>query len=193
MQSNWRVYVTDPRTGRAGIAFVTTAVTTRLHALGGRLMSRAPMHLLASAHVVREDDGRTRVRLDPGDGSAPDAEMDLAPAPAYVLPPPWDRCFDGARAMLAYVVPQDRAMATEPWRRCTTREEIDLAIPLRACAPLRGTVRSRAAHALVGDAFAMCFSVANVAFRLHRETRDAWDSPLDRVDGADLPRDDVRL
>jgi hypothetical protein len=71
VQSNWRIYVTDPRTGRRGISFVTTAVTTRLHALGGRLMSQAPMHLLARGEVTRQKDGRMRVLLDPGGGSAP--------------------------------------------------------------------------------------------------------------------------
>jgi hypothetical protein len=174
VQSNWRIYVTDPRTGRRGISFVTTAVTTRLHALGGRLMSQAPMHLLARGEVTRQEDGRMRVLLDPDGGSAPDAELDLRPAAAFTLPPEWNACFPDARAMLAYAVPQDRAMSTEPWRRCTTREEIDLGIPLDACEPLEGTVRSRAAEALVGDAKAVCFRVARVTFWLRGEERDGW-------------------
>ena len=175
VQSNWRIYVTDPRTGRRGVYFLTTAVTTRLHALGGRLMSEAPMHLLARGEVQREDDGRMRVRLDPGDGSGPDAELELRPVPRFTLPPPWTECFDDARAMLAYAVPQDRAMSVEPWRRCTTREEIDLGIPLDACEPMEGTVRSNAAEALVGDAKPVCFRVARVSFWLRGEERDGWD------------------
>jgi hypothetical protein len=174
VQSNWRIYVTDPRTGRQGISFLTTAVTTRLHALGGRLMSQAPMHLLARAEVTRQEDGRMRVLLEPAGGSGPDAELDLRPAPGFALPPPWDACFADARAMLAYAVPQDRAMSTEPWRRCTTREEIDLGIPLDACEALEGSVRSRAAEALVGDATAVCFRVQRVAFWLRGEARDGW-------------------
>jgi hypothetical protein len=174
VQTNWRTYVRDPRTGREGIYFLTNAVTTRLHALGGRLVSEAPMHLLARGEVTRDSDGRVRVVADPGDGSGPDAELDLAPAPAFSLPAAWTACFADARAMLAYCVPQDRAMATEPWRPCTTREEIDLGIPLDACEPLAGTVRSRLAEAIVGDAPPVCFRVARVDFRLRGEERDVW-------------------
>jgi hypothetical protein len=174
VQTNWRTYVRDPRTGREGIYFVTNAVTTRLHALGGRLMSEAPMHLLARGEVARDEGGRMRVVVDPGDGSGPDAELDLAPAAAFSLPAAWTACFADARAMLAHCVPQDRAMTTEPWRPCTTREEIDLGIPLDACEPLAGTVRSRAAEAIVGEAPAVCFRVARVAFRLRGEERDPW-------------------
>jgi hypothetical protein len=175
VQTNWRTYVRDPRTGREGIYFTTNAVTTRLHALGGRLMSEAPMHLLARAEVTRDGGGAMRVVVDPGDGSGPDAVLDLTPVSAPRLEPPWDACFADAGAMLAYCVPQDRAMTTEPWRRCTTREEIDLGIPLDACEPLAGTVRSRAAQAIVGDARPVCFRVARVDFLLRGEVRDPWD------------------
>jgi hypothetical protein len=65
-------------------------------------------------------------------------------------------------------------MTTEPWRRCTTREEIDLGIPLDACEPLEGRVISQAAAAIVGDARPVCFRVARVDFRLRGERRDAW-------------------
>jgi hypothetical protein len=176
VQTNWRTYVRDPRTGREGIYFTTNAVTTRLHALGGRLMSEAPMHLLASGEVARDAGGTLRVVVDPGDGSGPDLALELAPALSFTLEPPWDICFADAAAMLAYCVPQDRAMTTEPWRGCTTREEIDLGIPLDACEPLSGTVRSRSARAIVGDARPLCFRVASVAFLLRGEERDRWDA-----------------
>jgi hypothetical protein len=178
VQTNWRVYVRDLRTGRTGIYFVTNAVTTRLHALGGRLMSQAPMHLLAPAstrvEVTRDAGGAVHVVVDPGDGSGPDATLELTPARALRLDAPWDACFPDARAMLAYCVPQDRAMTTEPWRRCTTRSEIVLSIALDACEPLEGTVRSRTAEAIVGNARALCFRVARVNFVLRGEVRDAW-------------------
>lgn len=176
VQTNWRTYVRDPRTGREGIYFTTNAVTTRLHALGGRLMSEAPMHLLARGEVTRDGKGGMRVVVDPGEGSAPDATLELTPARAFTLEPPWDACFADARAMLAYCVPQDRAMTTEPWRGCTTREEIDLGIPLDACEPLEGKVVSRVAEAIVGDARPVCFRVARVDFLLRGEERDVWDT-----------------
>ncbi|MGD0524612.1 MAG: DUF2071 domain-containing protein [Polyangiaceae bacterium] len=174
VQTNWRTYVRDPRTGREGIYFTTNAVTTRLHALGGRLMSEAPMHLLASGEVTRDAVGAMRVVVDPGDGSGPDLALELRPAPAFSLASSWDACFADPRAMLAYCVPQDRAMSTEPWRQCTTRDEIDLGIPLDACEPLEGTVRSRAAEAIVGDIEPVCFRVPSVAFVLRGEERDRW-------------------
>jgi hypothetical protein len=174
VQTNWRTYVRDPRTGREGVYFVTNAVTTRLHALGGRLMSEAPMHLLARGEVTRDAGGRMRVVFDPGGGSGPDADLDLSPAVAFEMPDSWSACFHDARAMLAYCVPQDRAMTTEPWRRCTTREEIDLGISLDACEPLHGRVQSRAAGAVAGDAEPVCFRVARVDFRLRGEVRDPW-------------------
>ena len=39
VQSNWRIYVRDDRTGKEGVYFVTSAVTTARHALGARLMA----------------------------------------------------------------------------------------------------------------------------------------------------------
>ena len=77
--------------------------------------------------------------------------------------------------MLAYTVPQDRAMSTQPWRRCTTREEIELGIPprrVRAAPGRRSLTRRRGA--LVGNAPAVCFRVPAVAFRLRAEQHDAW-------------------
>ncbi len=132
------------------------------------------MHLLASGEVTRDAAGAMRVVVDPGDGSGPDLVLELRPAPVFTLAPRWDACFPDPRSMLAYCVPQDRAMSTEPWHPCTTREEIDLGIPLDACEPLRGTVRSRAAEAIVGESEPVCFRVPSVAFVLRGEQRDRW-------------------
>jgi hypothetical protein len=187
VQTNWRIYVRDPRTGREGIYFVTNAVTTALHALGGRLMSETPMHLLGRGDVDRDADGRLHVRVDPGAGSGPDLDARLEPAARFAdfasLDPAWRACFADARAMLAYCVPQDRAMSAQPWRGCTTRAEIALGIPLDACEPLVGSARSRAAEAIVGapagsstagQAEPIFFRVPQVAFLLRGEERDAW-------------------
>src|SRR5947208_16431434 len=54
VQSNWRIHVIDPQTGKPGIQFLTTAITSTPHALATRLLSEGvPMHVPAAAHVRR--------------------------------------------------------------------------------------------------------------------------------------------
>ncbi|HEX7897415.1 MAG TPA: hypothetical protein VF950_06625, partial [Planctomycetota bacterium] len=72
---------------------------------------------------------------------------------------------------LAYVVPQDRALSSQPWFGRITRQEIKLDIPLEACEPLEAKVTSRAAAAIVGDAEPFCFRVARVKFRFDEEAK----------------------
>jgi hypothetical protein len=67
------------------------------------------------------------------------------------------------------VVPQDRALSTQPWHGRVTRQEIRLEIPLAACRPLEGKVASRAAAAWVKEAQPFCFRVEKVAFRFDSE------------------------
>lgn len=180
VQSNWRIYVRDPRTEKEGIYFVTSAVTTALHSLGARLMAEGmPMHLLARGEVGRSADGAIRVLLDPGAGSAPDAELALTPDPRPAqeqqLSAPWSECFSSYSDMLRYTVPQDRAMSTLPADGRTVRQEIGLGIPLTACEPLTGAVQSQAAAAIVGgQATALCFRVPRVAFLFTGEQHDRW-------------------
>jgi uncharacterized protein YqjF (DUF2071 family) len=175
VQTNWRTYVRDDRTGKEGIYFVTNAVTTAMHALGARLMAEGmPMHLLATGEVSRTNAGAMRVRLDPGRGTAPDAEIDLQPTTDRALTGPWAECFADYEAMLKYTVPQDRAMSTRPAERETVRQEIDLGIPVGSCEPLAGTVKSVAARAIVGDALALCFRVPQVPFHFTGERHDRW-------------------
>jgi len=188
VQSNWRTYVRDPRTGKEGIYFTTNAVTTSLHALGARLMADgAPMHRAASASLVHGPDGHVALDLTPGQGSAPDLSLDLRPTADRALRGPWAECFADYDAMLAYTVPQDRAMATQPWQRTTSRDEIFLGIPLTDCEPLDGEVTSAAVARVVGDAPPLCFRVPRVAFRLEGELYDRWLTAAERRPG--LQRD----
>jgi hypothetical protein len=176
VHSNWRIHVRHASTGREGIYFVTNAIDSTPHALAARLLSEGmPMHVLQRAAVSRESAGHFEVLLDPGPGSAPDAKAELSPGPAE-LPPNWAECFSSFEAFLAYCVPQDRAFSAQPWYDRITRQEIHLGIPLSSCEPLRGVVRSRAAAAIVGDAPAVCFRVARVAFRFDREQYDRLTS-----------------
>lgn len=173
VHTNWRIYVRDPQTGRAGIYFTTNAIARTPHALAARLLSEGmPMHVLAHGEVTAAADGSFRVLLDPGKGSAPDALLTLRPAATTQLPTPWGECFQSYRALLEYCVPQDRALSCQPWYERVTRQEIRLGIPLEACEPLAGEVHSRAAEAVVGDAAPVCFRVARVAFRFDREEYD---------------------
>ena len=175
VQSNWRIHVRDPRTGTLGIYFVTNAVTAVGAAFPARLLTEGmPMHVLRAGDVTRADDGALHVSLDPGAGSAPDADVKLRPADALAFPDDtWRACWSDYRAFLAYCVPQDRAMSTQPLRARISRQEIQLGIPLDACEPMTGTVISRAAHAIVGDAPPFCFRVAAVQFRFIAEAHDS--------------------
>jgi hypothetical protein len=169
VQSNWRIHVRHPGSGRVGITFVTNAISSTAYALGARLLCEGmPMHVPRLAEVATTADGVIAVRLDPGGGSAPDLEARLRPSP----PPtdgPWRTGFATWRDFLAYVVPQDRALSTQPWRGRLTAQEIELGIPLGVCQPLGGEVRSSRARELVGEAEPIAFLVPRVTFLFERE------------------------
>lgn len=172
VQSNWRIYVRDPRTGKEGVYFVTNSITSTAHALCARLFSEGmPMHALAHGEVSANADGSFKVHLDPGAGSGPHVESDFDPGQP-VLPPPFTRCWDSYRDFLAYTVPQDRAFSSQPWSGRLTRQEITLGIPLESCEPLDGRVVSRSATAYAGQARPVCFRVARAAFLFNREEHD---------------------
>lgn len=174
VQTNWRVHVRDPHTNHQGIYFLTNAVSNTAQALAARLTTEGmPMHVLGQGSIERTEDGAVTVKLDPGGGTAPDARIDLVPAKsAPVLEGPWKECWSDFREFLAYCVPQDRAMSSQPLRGRVSRQEIQLGIPLDACEPMEGTVVSRAAEAIAGDAKPLCFRVAKVTFRFTVEHHD---------------------
>jgi hypothetical protein len=173
VQTNWRIHVRDPRTGHAGITFLTNAVSHVVPALAARLTTEGmPMHVLADGRVERDEGGGLRVRLDPGGGSAPDAELELVPCAAPVLEGAWAECWPDFEKFLEYCVPQDRAMSSQPLRRRISRQEIDLGIPIAACKPVSGKVASRAAQAIAGDAQPLCFHVPSVKFTFAVEAHD---------------------
>lgn len=172
IHTNWRVHVRDPRHGREGIYFVTNAIDSTVHALAARLMSEGmPMHVLDSASLTADGD-RLSLKLDPGGGTAPDAEGDFRKLSAPPSTGPWSVAFGSWRDMLAAIVPQDRALSVQPWHGRVTRQEIRLDIPLESCTPLEARVASRAASAFVGTAEPVCFHVEKVRFRFDAESYD---------------------
>ncbi|WP_405584155.1 DUF2071 domain-containing protein [Streptomyces sp. NBC_01092] len=173
LQSNWRIYVHHPRTGAVGVHFLSTAIDRTFHALGARLTVEAlPMHVFKRASLSISEGGRIDLLLDPGHGSAPDAEARLSATPEWPTDGPWRRAFPGYEQMLTYCVPQDRALSVQPWYRQVTRQEISLGIPVDACVALAGPVGSTAASAIVGKAEAFAFLVPQVKFRFEGEERD---------------------
>ena len=175
IQTNWRLHVRDPKSGHAGIYFLTNSITHTGPALAARLLSEGmPMHVLHRGAITREADGALHVVLDPGEGSAPDAVMNLRPGKTPELTGAWRECWADYRSFLAYCVPQDRALSSQPLRRRVSRQEIQLGIPLDACEPLEGTVVSRAASAIAADAQPLCFRVPAVSFRFELEAHDHW-------------------
>lgn len=173
IQSNWRIYVVDPQTAKRGVHFVTTAITSTPHALATRLLSEGvPMHVPAMAAFDRTEDGTLHLNLQPGRGSAPDMKAEFRVAEKAPLPRPWNECFESWERMLAYCVPQDRALAAQPWYDRVVRQEIDLGIPLSVCVPLAAEIDSTSARAIVGDTSPLCFWVPRVAFRFDGEGFD---------------------
>ena len=177
IQSNWRIYVTDPRTKHRGIHFTTNAITSTPYAIGARLFSEGiAMHLLAHGNVQRDSGGTVDLLLDPGTGSAPDLRATLHPASVGdPLPSPFQDCFQTYAEFLAYCVPQDRAITPQPWYGRVARQEIVLGIPLDQCEPLAGEVESKAVREIVGSADPICFRVPMVTFRFQREFHDRWE------------------
>jgi len=173
VQSNWRIYVFDPQTGKRGVYFITTAIDSTVHAIAGRLLSEGvPMHVPRRAELARDASGTVHLAIDPGNGTAPDVKATLQPSLEQSLPTHWVEYFVDFRGFLEYCVPQDRALSYQPWYNRVTRQEIELGIPLDSCRRLEGRVESKAAEAIVGDALPVCFYVPSVKFRFAGEAYD---------------------
>ncbi|MBK7861165.1 MAG: DUF2071 domain-containing protein [Archangiaceae bacterium] len=172
IQTNWRIHVTDPVRRRDGIFFLTNAIDNLPQALGARLFSEGmPMHVLHEARLTREGDALA-LALEPGRGTAPDARVQVRRSPRRELPPDWAEVFGSFDAMLEYVVPQNRALSSQPYRSRITRQEIDLPIATADCTLLEGTVESQAARAIAADAAPLCFHVPKVGFLFSEEVHE---------------------
>jgi len=173
VQSNWRIYVFDPQTGKRGVYFITTAIDSTVHALAGRMLSEGvPMHVPRRADLARDASGTVHLSIDPGDGTAPDVKATLKPSLEQSLPPEWAEYFVDFHGFLEYCVPQDRALSYQPWYNRVTRQEIELGIPLANCRRMEGRVESKAAERIAGDAQPLCFYVPSVTFRFAGEAYD---------------------
>jgi hypothetical protein len=170
IQSNWRIYVTHPQSQSAGVYFVENAISSTPYALTARLISEGmPMHVLHQADINRAADCHLAVTLEPGSGSAPDLRADLTPTHRASLSGAWLDCFESFQAFLAYCVPQDRALAPQPWYGRVISHEIQLGIPLESCEPMTGNIDSAAARQIAGDSSPVCFRVPAVKFSFSRQ------------------------
>jgi hypothetical protein len=170
--------VSDPETGSLGVYFFSTLINSTPHALAGRLLSEGvPMHVPEHADLTHEADGTLRIAIEPGRGTAPDARATLRPLDDKSLPPEWVECFNDWQGFLAYCVPQDRALCCQAWYDRVVRQEIELGIPLESCQRVEGTVESRAARAIAGDALPVCFHVPAAKFRFAGEACDPRTAP----------------
>ncbi len=173
IQSNWRIHVYDPVSGKRGIQFLTITIAGPLYALAARLLAEnIPMHVPQHAQMDRHPDGTINLQIVPGTGTAPDVTARFTPSDMPPLSPPWTDCFGSWQRMLQYCVPQDRAMSSQPWNGCIVRQEITLNIPLESCQPMRCEIESNAANAIAPKANPLCFRVEKLSFRLLGEHRD---------------------
>jgi hypothetical protein len=148
-------------------------VSVTRYAIASRLMAEnVPMHVPAQAVLKYQEDGSIKLVIDPGSGTAPDVSASCQFIPEPTLTQPWDICFGSWLKLLEYCVPQDRAMSSQPWFNRVTRQEISLNIPLDECKPLAGTINSKAAETIVGNATPVCFLVKKLSFRLLKEEFD---------------------
>lgn len=166
IQSDWRAYVRDPISGLEGVYFLTTAITATPYALAARLLSEGvAMHVPRDADMKSLAGGGWEATLDPGTGSAPDVRLSLRPAENdQSLSTAWQTIFGTWEAVLAYCVPQNRALAVQPWYGRIVVQGIRLEIPFASCQRLEGDVRSKAAEAYAGDASALCFYLPKGSF-----------------------------
>jgi hypothetical protein len=173
IQSNWRIYVFNPRTGVRGVQFLTTAITSTPHALVTRLLTDGvPMHVPRSAMLRRDARGAIELGIEPGRGTAPEVRARFVPAPEPPLEHPWDLCFSSWGQFLGYCVPQDRALTVVPGRGRVVRQEIELGIPLDSCRALTGEVDSTLARTVAGESRPLCFLVERVRFRFAGQEPD---------------------
>lgn len=167
IQSNWRVHVRDTHTDSMGIYFIATIITNTFSALFARAVSDGvSMHVPQSGSLKVSEGGRVHIDLVKGNSSSPDLKAAVEPCDKDAeLPEPWKTCFDTFPAFLAYCVPQDRAMYSQPWYNRIVRQEIFLGIPLDVCERMRAEIASDAIREITGDASPpLVFRVPEVDF-----------------------------
>ncbi len=181
VQSNWRLYVRHPASGEEGIFFTATTLSKMFAALIARVLSRGvPMHVpatstLSAAYSESTSDPsstRANLQLTPGLGSSPDFAADLhadASATPSLPAGPWHLCFNSYSDLLAYAVPQGRALSVQSWDGRVTAQEIDLPAPPASCIPLLGNVSSVSLRQLCGDSHPVCFLLPEVHFTMTGE------------------------
>lgn len=170
IQSNWRIYVRDPRTGLTGVWFASSTISNMIHALIARHFAEGlPMHVPAHSMIADKGDESYSIELAPRHDSAPDLLAEIHLNEAFTLPESWTSCFATYRSMLEYVVPQDRALSVQPWHQRVTSQEITLDIPLDQCRPLACQVTSMAVGTIAGETDAVCFWIPEMTFRFEKE------------------------
>jgi hypothetical protein len=171
--SNWRIHVTEPRSGLSGIYFLSNATNKIAISLGARLLSEAmPMHLADSAFVEIKEKS-VLAKIKPGTGSSPDLEADLHLSDnasiSSTLPAEWLNCFGSLEAFLNYCVPQERAISSQEFLNRICFQEINLNIDINSCKLLAGHINSKAAESIAGKAEALCFRTGPLNFKFERE------------------------
>ncbi len=76
IQSNWRIHVYDPVTGKRGIQFLTIAITGPFYALAARLLAEnIPMHVPQRAQMDRHPDGTINLQILPAPEAPPTSPL----------------------------------------------------------------------------------------------------------------------
>lgn len=165
-QSNWRTYVRNPATGKAGVHFLTTTVSNPLYRFAARATAdNVPMR--PARGTVLASEGRVSCRLANPSCTLLSGSWEPVPVPSAG---PWKKAFSDWATMLEFVVPQDRAMAVRGGRVACI--ELRLGIPRTSIQPLEGEVACPPLKDVVGDARPWSFWVPRVDLAYERQE---WD------------------
>ena len=173
LQSNWRIYVREPRTSTEGVFFFSNTISGTLTALIARILSRGvAMHVPAemSLNITTE----ATLREIPGTSCAPDLIANLRslqPTEQPTLPSgPWTECFASYAEFLAYCIPQGNALSVQSWDGRITAQNFCLEGVAATSTPLQGEAHSATLTTLGATDDSICFLLPRVDFLLTGET-----------------------
>ena len=172
-QSNWRFYV-DPEVEdapRDGIYFFKTVLFHPLLTIGSRVISDGlPAHMPADMWHRRDGD-RIATRIDPGDGSAPDLNVEIEEHDTR--PDAWDET-------IRYLIEQNRAVGVVAAHDRVLESRISIPIDLKQVRPARVLrFESTFLKSIVDGCECLAFVVPTVAFEARG---DRWTRRISTQD-----------
>jgi len=172
LQSNWRLYLSDPLPGAPAlptVVFVKNVLSSALYALGTRVLSDALPSHLARRFTLSVDERSISASIEPGDGSAPALEVRFGRAAERSLPEVFAPFADSWSAAAARIANQDAAVTPLHGMRRVALGTIDLPADLDSLEPLQlipGSLRCPMLRELGAGEASLCFLLPSVRLRI---------------------------